>query len=69
MYVLDAVFWILGIRGDHIPQSADFGAAPSQSPLDRQAIRIVRGLTAFIVAIAFLSLVLRAAVWLALKLL
>ena len=68
LYVLDVVFWIFGIRG-HIPQDGDFPARPDRSPLAPNASRLMRVLAAAVVAIAFLSLVLWAAVWLAIRLL
>jgi hypothetical protein len=67
LFVLDAIFWIIGIRG-HIPQDDGFPAgrgesfAPSLSPL-------LRVLAVAIVSIACLSLALWLAVWLAINLL
>lgn len=66
LYVLDAFIWILGIRG-HIPQSGDFRPVPGQSSFGTGML--MRALAAFVVTIAFLSLVLWLAVWLAIKLL
>lgn len=63
LYVLA---WIFGIRG-HIPQSGDFGPVPGESPFGTGTL--IRDLAAFVVMVAFLSLTLWAAVWLALKLL
>jgi hypothetical protein len=68
LYILDAVIWIFGIRG-HIPQNGDFGAGSNKSSLADNANRLMRILAASVVAVAFLSLVLWAAVWLAIKLL
>ena len=68
LYVLDAFFWILGIRG-HIPQSGDFRPVPGQSSFGTSTGMLMRALAAFAVTIAFLSLVLWLAVWLAIKLL
>jgi hypothetical protein len=67
-YVLDAVFWIFGIRG-HIPQNGDFPAGRSESSLAAATGRLMRILAAFVVSVATLSLVLWAAVWLAIRLL
>ena len=67
LFVLDAIFWIIGIRG-HIPRDDGFPAgrgesfAPSFSPL-------LRVLAVAIISIACLSLALWLAVWLAIKLL
>jgi hypothetical protein len=67
LFVLDVIFWIIGIRG-HIPQDDGFPAgrgesfAPSFSPL-------LRVLAVAIISIACLSLALWLAVWLAIKLL
>jgi hypothetical protein len=66
--VLDAMLWILGIRG-HIPQHDDFGAGPYKSSLASSANRLMRGLGAFVVFVALFSLVLWGAVWVAIKLL
>jgi hypothetical protein len=64
-YVLDAVFWIFGIRG-HVPQDGDFPARPNKPPLAAHASRLMLVLAVFVATI-FLSLILWAAVWLALK--
>ena len=66
LYVLDAVIWIFGIRG-HIPQSGDFGPVPGQSSFGTGPL--MRALAAFVATVALLSLLLWAAVWLAIKLL
>ncbi len=70
LYVLDAFIWILGIRG-HIPQSGELGRVASQSSVGASAGTVMHALAAFIVMIAFLSLMLWLwlAVWLAIKLL
>lgn len=68
LYVLNAVIWILGIRG-HIPQSGDFGPVPGESSFGANRVPLTRVLAAFVVTVALLSLVLWAAVWLAIKLL
>ncbi len=65
LYVLDVVFWIFGVRG-HIPHDGDFPARPNKSPLTPNTSRLMRILAA-VVAIAILSLVLWALVWLAIK--
>ena len=65
-FVLDALLWIFGIRG-HIPHHDGFPAGPSGSPLaTRPGIWV---LAAVAVSILVLSLVLWAAVWLAIRLL
>jgi hypothetical protein len=68
LHVLDAVFWIFGIRG-HIPQNGDFRAGRSESSLAAATGRVMRILAAFVVAFASLSLAVWAAVWLAIRLL
>jgi hypothetical protein len=68
LYVLEVVFWILGIRG-HIPQNGNFGVGSERSSLTGSAGWMMRVLAAFIVAVLLLSLVLWVAVWLAIKLL
>jgi hypothetical protein len=66
--VLDAVLWIVGIRG-HIPQHDGFPVGRSGSPFAANTGPLMRVLAAAVVAIVFLSLALWAAVWLAVKLL
>ena len=68
LFVLDAVLWIFGFRG-HIPQNDGFRAGGSGSPFPANAGPLMRVLAAAVAAIAFFSLVLWAAVWLAIKLL
>lgn len=68
LYVLDAIIWILGIRG-HIPQNGDFGPAPGQSSFGTSGSPLMRALAAFVATVALLSLALWAAVWLTIKLL
>lgn len=68
LFVLDAVLWIFGIRG-HIPQNDGFPAGRSGSSLSANTSTLMRVLAAAVVSIVFLSLVLWAAVWLAIKLL
>jgi hypothetical protein len=64
LYVLDLVLFILGIRG-HIPQHDDSGAGPN--PLAGSTNRLMRVLAAAVVSVLLLSMVLWAAVWLAIK--
>jgi len=68
LYVLDAVIWMLGIRG-HIPQHDHFHAASGGSPLATGGGTLVRILIAVVASLACLALVLWAAVWLAIRLL
>jgi hypothetical protein len=68
LYVLDAAIRILGIRG-HIPQHDNFHAASSGSSLGAASGAAIRILAAAVASLAFLSLVLWAAVWLAIRLL
>jgi hypothetical protein len=64
--VLDAVIWLFGVRGPE-PHHGDFPVGPQKSPA--ASANWLRMLAASVVAIAFLSLVLWGAVWLALRLL
>ena len=68
LYLLEAVFWIFGIRG-HIPQNGGFGSGPTRSWFAANTSTLMRVLVACVAAVALLSLVLWAAVWLAIKLL
>jgi hypothetical protein len=68
LYVLDAVIWILGIRG-HIPQQDNFHAASSGSPLGAASGAAIRIVAATVASLAFLALVLWATVWCAIRLL
>jgi hypothetical protein len=65
---LDAVLWIFAIRG-HIPQNDGFPAGRSGSPFASSTGTLTRVLAIAVVSIGLLSLVLWAAVWLAIKLL
>jgi hypothetical protein len=67
LFVLDAVLWIFGIRG-HIPQDDGFPTGRSQSSAANTGA-LMRVLAAVVTSVVFLSLVLWAAVWLAIKLL
>ena len=66
--VLDAVIRILGIRG-HIPQHGHIHAASSGSSPGAASSAAIRILAATVASLAFLALVLWAAVWLAIRLL
>jgi hypothetical protein len=68
LFVLEAVLWIVGIRG-HIPHCDDFPAGRSQSSFAAGTGALMRVLAAVAVSVVLLSLVLWAAVWLAIKLL
>jgi hypothetical protein len=65
--ILDLVLWICGIRG-HIPRDGAFGGGPHRSSLvgTHSLMRLLAGA---VIAVAFLSLAIWAAVWLAIKLL
>jgi hypothetical protein len=67
LFVLDAIIWILGIRG-HIPRDDGSPAGRGQS-LAAGPNLLVRVLAVAIISIACLSLALWSAVWLAIKLL
>jgi hypothetical protein len=66
LYVLDLVLFIVGIRG-HIPQNDNSGAGPNRSSFAASTSRLMRILAAAVVVVLLLSLVLWAAVWLAIK--
>jgi hypothetical protein len=68
LYVLDAVFRVIRIRG-HVPPNGDFPAGPSEPSHGTNSNRLMRVLAAAVLTIAFLSLLLWLAVWLSLKLL
>jgi hypothetical protein len=68
LHVLNAFIWIFGIRG-HIPQSDAIAPVAGRSSLGASAGAVMRALAVFIAMVAFLSLVLSLAVWLAIKLL
>lgn len=66
--MLKIVPWIFGIRG-HIPQNDDFSGDRDGSSLAAHFSPLARVLAALVVVVVLLSLVLWAAVWLAIKLL
>jgi hypothetical protein len=68
LYLLDAMLWILGIRG-HIPQHDDFHAASGGAPLATGGGAWIGILIAVVASLASLALMLWAAVWLAIRLL
>jgi hypothetical protein len=65
LFVLEAIFWVFGVRG-HIPGHDDFHGGPDRSSLTANS-RLMRILAIFFVVAAVLSLVVWAAVWLAIK--
>jgi hypothetical protein len=67
MYVLDAVLWMIGIRG-HVPRNGDFGDGSSDSSPAPHTGRLVWIRAAIVVSVALLSLAMWAAVWLAIRL-
>lgn len=67
LFVLEAVLWTIGIRG-YNPHDDGFPGGRGESPAAR-AGRLMRVLAAAAVSAVFLSLVLWAAVWLAIRLL
>jgi uncharacterized membrane protein len=67
LYVLDAVLRMTGIRR-HIPHHGDFGDGGSYSSPGANTGRLMRVLAAIVISVAFLSLALWAAVWLAIRL-
>jgi hypothetical protein len=68
LFLLDAVLWIFGIRG-HIPLNEDFPAGRNQSSFAANSGTLIRVLAVVVVSVGILSLVLWAAVWLAIRLL
>lgn len=66
LFVLDAIFRVFGIRGP-IPGNDDFHGGPDRSSLAAVGSRLTRILAVFVVIVALVSLVLWAAVWLAIK--
>jgi hypothetical protein len=68
LYVLDAILWILGIRG-HIPQDDGWRGSRGGSPFAANTNALMRVLAAVVVSVVVLSLALWAAVWLAIRLL
>ena len=68
LYILDALLWIVGIRG-HIPGHDDFGAGRHRSPFAVNAATLLRILAAAVTFVAVMTLALWAAVWLAIRLL
>lgn len=63
LYILDAVCWMIGIRG-HVPPNGDFPTGPNEPSLGANPSKLMRVLAAIVLIIAVLSLVLGAAVWL-----
>ena len=68
LFLLDAVLWIFGIRG-HLPQHDGLPASRSGSSFAAKTATLMRVLAVAVVSVAFLSLVLWAAVWLAIRVL
>ena len=68
LFMLDAVLWIFGIRG-HIPQNDGLPDGRDGSSFAAKTAALMRVLAVAIVSVVFLSLVLWAAVGLAIKLL
>ena len=65
---LDAILWAFGTRG-HIPQNDGFPVGRSEGPFAANTGTMMRVLAVAVVSIGLLSLMLWAAVWLAIKLL
>ena len=68
LYLLDAMIWILGIR-DHIPRHDNFHVSRGGSPPGAASSAAIRIVAASVASLAFLALVLWAAVWCAIRLL
>jgi hypothetical protein len=68
LFMLDAVLWIFGLRG-HIPQNDGLPDERGRSSFAQNTATLMRLLAVGVISVAFLSLVLWAAVWLAIKVL
>jgi hypothetical protein len=66
LFVLDTIFRVFGIRGP-IPGHDDFHGGPDRSPLEANGHSLRQILAVFVVVAALLSLVVWAAVWLAIR--
>ena len=66
LFVLDVIFRVFGIRGP-IPGPDDFHGGPDRSPLAANGPSLRRILAVFVVIATLLSLVVWAAVWLAIR--
>ena len=66
LFVLEAIFRIFGIRGP-VRGNDDFYGGPDRSSLAANGSSLTRILAVFVVIFALLSLVVWAAVWLAIK--
>ena len=66
LFVLEAIFRLFEIRGT-IPRGDDFHGGPDRSSLTANTSRLARILAVFVVIFALLSLVVWAALWLAIK--
>lgn len=66
LFVLGAIFRVFGIRGP-VPGHDDFHGGPDRSPLEANGHSLRQILAVFVLVAALLSLVVWAAVWLAIK--
>jgi hypothetical protein len=66
LFVLEAIFRIFGIRGT-FPGDGEFHGGPDRSPLAADGRSLTRILAILVVIATLLSLVVWAAVWLAIK--
>jgi len=66
LFVLEAVFWVFGIRG-HIPRYDGLPERPARSSLTDNSIPPTRILVIIAAVVVALMVVLWAAVWLAIK--
>ena len=66
LFVLDAIFRVFGIRGP-VRGNDDFHGGPDRSSLAANGPSLTLILTAFVVIATLLSLVVWAAVWLAIR--
>ena len=68
LFVLDAILWICGIRG-HVPQEHGMPDDRGGSSFPANTAAMMRVLAAAVISVVLLSLILWAAVWLAIQLL
>jgi hypothetical protein len=66
LFVLEAIFRVFGIRGP-IPGRGDFHGGPDRSPLAANGHSLAQILAVLVVIATLLTLLVWAAVWLAIK--
>ena len=69
LYLLNAIIWIFGIRSQ-FPQNGNFRTSRNESSFAASTSSLMmRALAAAVIFVAFMSVILWAAVWLAIRLL